>query len=132
MGAVEAVTKIPTGQSAPFARLTDDDHRAWIIIASAIGVSFTMLALISRTFIRFFVLTGWGLDDSLTIVSTVSTPGDQSALLVLLTQSSDFPSHSILAGYGRLCEWSRGFRRNVELRATRASPTSKSKVCPLV
>jgi hypothetical protein len=132
MTAVIAIMKVPTGQSAPFARLTDDDHRPWIIIAAAVGVSFTMLALISQTFIRFFVLAGWGLDDSLTVASTVSTPDDQSALLVSLTGGSGFPSHSIFAGHGRLCEWSRGLRGTFKPRKARASSTGESRVYRLM
>jgi hypothetical protein len=69
--AIGAITSIPAGQSAPFARLTDDDHRAWIIVSAAIGLSFTILAVISRIFIRLFVLAGWGSDDTLTVVATV-------------------------------------------------------------
>jgi len=65
---------IPPGHSPPFAIVEDDDHRAWILVAAALGVSFTLVTLITRILIRLFVNRGWGLDDTLCVVSTVRPP----------------------------------------------------------
>ena len=35
--------KIPTGYSAPFAVVTDSDHTAWLLIATALGLCLILL-----------------------------------------------------------------------------------------
>ena len=65
---------IPPGQHPPFAIVTEDDHRAWILVAAALGVSFTLVTILTRILIRLFVNKGWGLDDTLCMGSTVSQP----------------------------------------------------------
>ena len=72
MSAVPAATIIPPGQHAPFATVTDDDHRAWIIVSAAMGVSFTLLTLLVRVLSRLYVNRGWALDDTFAVMSTVS------------------------------------------------------------
>lgn len=62
---------VPPGHYAPFAVVTEDDHRAWILVAAALGVSFTLVTVTTRILIRLFVNKGWGVDDTLCIVSTV-------------------------------------------------------------
>jgi hypothetical protein len=63
---------IPLGQSRPFIQLAEYDHRDRIIISSALGVSFVLLATTLRIIIRRFVIVGWGLEDSATVISSVS------------------------------------------------------------
>lgn len=62
---------IPPGQHPPYAVVTEDDHRAWILVGAALGVSFTLVTLVTRILIRLFVNRGWGLDDTLCVCSTV-------------------------------------------------------------
>ena len=62
---------VPSGQSEPFVRVTEVDHRDRIIISSAMGVSFVLLATLLRI-IRRFVVVGWGLEDSVMVLSSVS------------------------------------------------------------
>jgi hypothetical protein len=63
---------IPLGQSQPFIQVTQDDHRDRIIISSALGVSFVLLATVLRVVIRRFVIVGWGSEDSAMVLSSVS------------------------------------------------------------
>lgn len=77
MDSINAAAAVPPGHSAPFVRLADDDHRDRIIISSAIGVSFVLLALIWRVVIRKVVNLDWDLDDSIMVVASVcsESPG---------------------------------------------------------
>ncbi|RMZ88892.1 hypothetical protein DV736_g3890, partial [Chaetothyriales sp. CBS 134916] len=70
MSAIPLETGIPSGQYPPFAAVTDNDHRAWIIIAAAMGISFMLMALVARVLIRKFVNLGWALDDTILTIST--------------------------------------------------------------
>ncbi|KIW33264.1 uncharacterized protein PV07_00131 [Cladophialophora immunda] len=70
MSAVPLYTAVPSGQYPPFAVVTDNDHRAWIIIAAAMGISFMLVALVTRVLIRKFVSLGWALDDTILTIST--------------------------------------------------------------
>lgn len=63
---------VPSGQSEPFVRVTELDHRDRTIISSAMGVSFVLLATLLRIIIRRFVVVGWGLEDSVMVLSSVS------------------------------------------------------------
>lgn len=51
--------------------MTDDDHRAWIIITAAMGVSIMVVAFLARIFVRRFINMGWTLDDTMLAVATV-------------------------------------------------------------
>lgn len=64
------MTAVPPGQYPPFATVTDEDHSAWIIIATALGVSFAFVALATRIFIRKFVNPAWALDDTVLGLAT--------------------------------------------------------------
>lgn len=64
---------VPPGQTPPLAVVTESDHRAWIFIAAALGVSMTLLASGIRAFIRCGTKSVWGLDDATLGVSTVCT-----------------------------------------------------------
>jgi hypothetical protein len=72
MSAITPFQGVPSGQHAPFAVVTDDDHSAWIIIAAAMGISFMLVALVARILIRSYINLGWALDDTLLVVTTVS------------------------------------------------------------
>jgi hypothetical protein len=63
---------VPLGQSEPFVRVAEDDHRDRIIISSAMGVAFVLMAVVLRVIIRRFVIVGWGLEDSVMALSSVS------------------------------------------------------------
>lgn len=71
MSAVPAATAVPPGQHAPFATVTENDHTAWIIISTAMGMAFTLLALLTRGLIRKYINRGWALDDTVLSISTV-------------------------------------------------------------
>jgi len=62
---------IPPGQSAPFATVTPTDHRAWIIISTALGLSMSLLFAAIRVFIRSATKHGYGKDDYALAVATV-------------------------------------------------------------
>jgi len=61
----------PPGQHPPFATITHNDHSAWIIISTALGLWLTLLFAAMRIFIRFTVSPGWGWDDYLQALATV-------------------------------------------------------------
>ena len=63
---------IPPGQSAPFATITPTDHRAWIIISTALGLSMSLLFVVIRVYIRSATKHGFGKDDYALAAATVS------------------------------------------------------------
>ena len=71
MSAILPFDGIPAGQHTPFARISDDDHRAWILIISAIGVAFVLVTTVTRIFIRWFGSLDWALDDTVSMLMTV-------------------------------------------------------------
>ncbi|KAF2160582.1 hypothetical protein M409DRAFT_28968 [Zasmidium cellare ATCC 36951] len=62
---------VPPGQTPPLAVITESDHRAWIFITAALGLSMTLLATGIRAFIRCGTRSAWGLDDGTLGVSTL-------------------------------------------------------------
>ena len=62
----------PPGQSPPFAVVTPTDHTAWIVIATALGLSWVLLFGCGRLFVRCTVNPGFALDDASFAASTVS------------------------------------------------------------
>jgi hypothetical protein len=46
MTARQATGMVPLGQYEPFVRVAEDDHRDRIIISSAMGVSFVLMAMV--------------------------------------------------------------------------------------
>lgn len=73
MSAIQPMIAVPPGQSPPFATVTDKDHRAWIIIATALGISFAVVTLVTRILIRKFVNPTWAVDDTVLGVATVGS-----------------------------------------------------------
>ena len=59
----------PPGQYPPFTIVTDTDHTAWIVIATALGIPIILVFGISRIFVRR--AAGIGLDDTLLALATV-------------------------------------------------------------
>lgn len=72
MGKVEIETSLQPGAHAPFAIVSEDDHRAYILVAAAMCMAVTALGLLTRALLRTFVNRGWGLDDTVLAVCTVS------------------------------------------------------------
>ncbi|KAI5358848.1 hypothetical protein Slin14017_G111310 [Septoria linicola] len=62
---------IPDGYYPPFARVTDQDHTAWIIISTTIGLALTLLFGGIRIFIRKQVHPPFGHDDSFCAIATL-------------------------------------------------------------
>ncbi len=65
---------VPPGQSPPFTVVTDTDHEAWIVVATAFGLCCSLLFGGIRIFVRLTIARGVGLDDALLGVATVSLP----------------------------------------------------------
>ncbi|KAK5170960.1 uncharacterized protein LTR77_004104 [Saxophila tyrrhenica] len=84
MSAVPLQTAVPPGQHAPFATVSEKDRTAWILVATAMGIAFTTLSLLTRLTIRAFINRGWGWDDLMTVVATVLT-WIQSILILAAT-----------------------------------------------
>lgn len=66
---------VPEGQHAPFAVVTPDQHAAWIIIATAVGMSCSLFFGLIRFGVRKWIAPKFGLDDY--------TLGGSSALMVI-------------------------------------------------
>ena len=62
---------IPSGYALPFYEVTDKDHTAWIIIATALCLSWLLLFAVIRVFIRRTISPGFKLDDATLGASTV-------------------------------------------------------------
>src|SRR5271155_4676800 len=63
---------VPSGQNPPFAVVTDTNHTAWIIIATALGLACVLLFSCIRIFVRCTISPGVGLDDAFLAAATVS------------------------------------------------------------
>lgn len=61
---------IPDGYSAPFAVVTDADHGAWIIIATALGLSQILFFAAIRIFVKCIINPGLALDDGMIFTAT--------------------------------------------------------------
>lgn len=81
---------IPPGYSPPFAIVTDSDHTAWILIATALGLACSLLFGGIRTFVRCTICPGVGWDDVLLASATVS--------LQVFKIRSPFPRYCLLTG----------------------------------
>ena len=64
---------IPDGYSPPYAVVTEADHTAWLLVATAMGLCMILLFGIIRAFTRWAVSPGLGLDDACLAASTVSS-----------------------------------------------------------
>lgn len=65
--------KIPTGFSLPFATVTDDDHTAWIVITTLLGIVYSILFGLTRAFVSWTAgSTCLHLDNIALTASTVS------------------------------------------------------------
>ena len=71
MSAVLINATVPDGQHAPFATVSKNDHGAWIIVTTAMGLAFSMLALGARALIRQHINKGWKLDDTILTIASV-------------------------------------------------------------
>lgn len=71
MSTTASLLPVPSGQYPPFAVVTETDHTAWIIIATALCLSFILLFSAIKIFIRFTVTPTLGLDESFLAASTV-------------------------------------------------------------
>ncbi|KAF2166647.1 hypothetical protein M409DRAFT_23278 [Zasmidium cellare ATCC 36951] len=61
---------IPNGYSTPFAVVTDTDHGAWIIIATALGLSQILLFAGIRAFVKCVINPGLAFDDTMVFTAT--------------------------------------------------------------
>jgi hypothetical protein len=62
---------VPSGQYPPFAVVTDTDHTAWIIIATALGLSCILIFSAIKIFIRWTMSPSVNLDEAFLAASTV-------------------------------------------------------------
>lgn len=67
---------IPDGYSPPFAIVSDTDHTAWIIIATALGLALVLQFGAIRVVVRGSICPGIGLDDFFLAAATVSPRHD--------------------------------------------------------
>ena len=85
MSTTASLLPVPSGQYPPFAVVTETDHTAWIIIATALCLSFILLFSAIKIFIRFTATPALGLDESFLAASTV-----RNISTILATQSTHF------------------------------------------
>jgi hypothetical protein len=65
--------KVPPGQSPPFETVDSDHHAGIIIIVSAICLVLSLVCLLIRVYVRFFLSPPFGIDDVILLGATVST-----------------------------------------------------------
>lgn len=63
---------MPPNYNPPFAIITDDDHSGYLIIACALGISLVSLSIIIRVLLRSMFGHGFGTDDTVLFIATVS------------------------------------------------------------
>lgn len=67
-----ADSQVPPGYSSPFAKVTTDDHTAWVVITTLLGLIYSILFALVRTFLSWTTGGGKGhADDFALLVSTV-------------------------------------------------------------
>ena len=85
--------------SSDFPRLlvvTDNDHSAWIVIATALGLACVLIFAAARTVVRYSTTSDFGLDDTVYVCSVV---GDRAQPIPLALQlDSRFCSRADFTG----------------------------------
>ncbi|KAB8235600.1 uncharacterized protein BDW43DRAFT_269239 [Aspergillus alliaceus] len=64
--------KVPPGQSPPFETVDGDHHAGIIIIVSAICLVLSLVCLLIRLYVRFFLSPPFGIDDVILLGATLS------------------------------------------------------------
>ncbi|KAI5206250.1 hypothetical protein E4T38_03889 [Aureobasidium subglaciale] len=72
---------VPPGSSRPFAVVSDVDHSAWVIIATALGLSWSLTFGVMRVIVRATTRQRHGVDDYALAVSTFLTIIQSSIIL---------------------------------------------------
>lgn len=72
MSASDPRPPIPAGYSPPFSTVTDDNHAAWLIIATALGLACILIFVSARVVVRFSVSSSVGTDDWVLASAVVS------------------------------------------------------------
>lgn len=80
MAATDIDFPIPEGYNPPFAVITDHDHSAYLIIACALGIALVSLSIVIHVFLRTAFGHGFGWDDTVLFLATVSRPNDTRRL----------------------------------------------------
>ena len=80
----------PSNNFPPFSVVTDNDHSAWIIIATALGMACVLFFTAARTVFRYMTTSEFRLDDTLLVCSVVSDRA-QWIPLVLRSDSCFYP-----------------------------------------
>lgn len=62
---------VPEGHSPPFATVTPDDHSAWILIATALGLACYLFFGAIRILVRVTISHGFALDDYVLCAATI-------------------------------------------------------------
>ena len=62
---------VPAGQYPPLAVVTPDDHEAWIVIATALGLAISLFFATIRVIVRSTLGHGFGVDDLVLGAATV-------------------------------------------------------------
>lgn len=60
-----------------------DDHRAYIVIAATVGLTWSILVLLIRLFIRLRIAGPFGWDDTFAVIATVSATDKEEASLLM-------------------------------------------------
>lgn len=72
---------VPEGQSPPFAVVTPNDHAAWILIATALGLACFLFFGGIRTLVRGTISHGFGVDDYVLYAATALAVIQSSIIL---------------------------------------------------
>jgi hypothetical protein len=116
MSASTSGMTVPQDQHPPYATITTDDHSAWVIISSALGLALTLLFAAIRVFVRTTTNREVGIDDYLvaagTVCFTISSHTD--AFLSLTETATGF--NTICRRVVRFCKRPRASKQPTEYR----------------
>lgn len=76
---------LPAGYSPPFSIVTNDDHSAYIVIATALGMACFLVFVAARAVVRYSITFAFGRDDWLLVCSVVSIVWEMQGVLSIRT-----------------------------------------------
>lgn len=79
-----ADSQVPAEFSSPFAKVTTNDHTAWVVISTLLGLTYSILFGLVRTFLSCTTGGGKGhADDLALLVSTVRSVYRKKILITM-------------------------------------------------
>lgn len=103
---------VPSGQTAPVEVISSTDHGAWIVIATALGLTLGLVALLIRFYVRVIISPPFSRDDYIHCAATVGLTE------LVLQRACDIDSVQAFALIQSIVVFfavSKGFGKSIEL-----------------